>query len=128
MHQSSKASYDQFSFSWESRSFPVTFCSFLFGWINHVVFGPEYKNWISKKKKKKKILRLITKYTTKKRDYPNVLKTTGIAPKSTGIRSKFLSWRFLSRRFKLLRFECQNRVAGPIPALFNSAGIGPSAF
>ena len=56
----------------------------------------------SQKKKKKKnwTLRLITKYTTKKRGYPNVLKTTGIAPKRSVIGSKFLSRRFLSRRFK----------------------------
>ena len=41
--------------------------------------------------------------TTKKRDYPSVLKSAGIAPKSAGIRSKFLSRRFFpgasDRRF-----------------------------
>ena len=51
--------------------------------------------------------------TTKKGGYPSILKTIGIAPKSTGIGSKFLF-----RRFKSPRFEYRDRVAGPLPALF----------
>ena len=51
----------------------------------------------------------------------------GIAPKSAGIGSKFLSRRFFSRRFKPLGNECGYRVARPVPALFKSArkGIRP---
>ena len=37
--------------------------------------------------------------TTKKRSYPSIFKTAGIAPKSIGIGSKFLSRRFFSWRF-----------------------------
>ena len=71
---------------------------------------------------------LIGEVTTKKGGYPSVLKIAGIALKSAGIGSKFLSQRFLSRRLKPPRFECRNRVAGPVPALFKSARIGPRAF
>ena len=60
----------------------------------------------------------------KKRGYPSVCKTTGIAPKSAGIGSKFLSWRFFSQRFKPLGNECGYRVARPVPMLFESAGKG----
>ena len=66
--------------------------------------------------------------TTKKQGYPSVLKTTGIAPKSAGIGSKFLSWRFFSWPFKPPWFECRYRVVKHVPALFKSAGIGPNAF
>ena len=62
--------------------------------------------------------------TTKKRGYPSVFKTAGIAPKSAGIGSKFLSRRFFSRRFKPPGNECGYRVARPIPALFKNAGKG----
>ena len=43
--------------------------------------------------------------TTKKWGYPSVFKSAGIALKSIGIGSKFLS-----RRFKPLAFECGDRV------------------
>ena len=33
-----------------------------------------------------------------------------------------------SQLFKLPRFECRDRVARPVPALFKSTGIGPGAF
>ena len=61
-------------------------------------------------------------HTTKKRGYPSFLKTAGIAPKSAGIGSKFLSQHFFSRRF-----ECGYRVARPVLALFKSTrkGIRP---
>ena len=59
----------------------------------------------------------IQVYTTKKRGYPSVFKSAGIAPKSAGIGSKFLSRRFFSR-------ECGYRVARPVPALFKNAGKG----
>ena len=49
-------------------------------------------------------------HTTKKRGYPSVLKSAGIAPKNAGIGSKFLSRRFFSRRFKPPLFECGDRV------------------
>ena len=65
----------------------------------------------------------IQRYTTKKQGYPSVLKTAGIAPESAGIGSKLLSL-----CFKPPRFECRNRITGPIPALFKSTGIGPSTF
>ena len=51
----------------------------------------------------------FTLYTTKKWGYPNVFKTAGIALKSAGIGSKFLSRHFFSRRFKPLAFECGDR-------------------
>ena len=51
-----------------------------------------------------------------------------VAPESVGIGSKILFRRFFSWCFKPPRFECQNRVAIPVPTLFKSAGIGPSAF
>ena len=60
----------------------------------------------------------------KKRGYPSVFKTAGIALKSAGIGSKFLSRRFLSRRFKPPGNECGYRVARPVPALFKNAGKG----
>ena len=62
--------------------------------------------------------------TTKKRGYPSVFKTAGIAPKSAGIGSKFLSQHFFSWRFKPLGNECGYRVARPVLALFKSAGKG----
>ena len=48
--------------------------------------------------------------TTQKRGYPSVLKSAGIAPKSVGIGSKFLSRRFFPRRFRPPLFECGDRV------------------
>ena len=62
--------------------------------------------------------------TTKKGGYPSVFKSAGIAPKSAGIGSKFLSRRFFSRRFKPPGNECGYRVARPVPALFKNAGKG----
>ena len=62
--------------------------------------------------------------TTKKWGYPSIFKTIGIAPKSAGIRSKFLSRRFFSRRFKPPGNECGYRVAIPVPALFKSTRKG----
>ena len=59
-----------------------------------------------------------TAYTTKKWGYPNVFKTAGIALKSTGIGSKFLSQRFFSRRFKPLAFECGDRVTRTCTSAF----------
>ena len=59
-----------------------------------------------------------------KKGYPSVFKTVGIAPKSIGIGSKFLSRRFFSWRFKLPGNECGYRVARPVPTLFKSAGKG----
>ena len=70
------------------------------------------------------ILDIFAFCTTKKRGYPSVFKSAGIAPKSAGIGSKFLSRRFFSRRFKPLGNECGYRVARPIPALFKNAGKG----
>ena len=72
-----------------------------------------------------------------KKGYPSVFKTVGIAPKSAGIGSKFLSWRFFPRRFKPPGNECGYRVARPEKrwerhtpyiSAFESAGIGTSAF
>ena len=57
--------------------------------------------------------------TTKKRGYPSILKSAGIAPKSAGIGSKFLSRRFFSRRIRPPLFECGDGLCGPIPALSN---------
>ena len=57
--------------------------------------------------------------TTKKGDYPSILKSVGIAPKSAGIGSKFLSRRFFSRRIRPPLFECGDGLCGPIPALSN---------
>ena len=61
----------------------------------------------------------------KKRGYPSVLKSVGIAPKSAGIGSKFLS-----RRFRLPLFECGDRIVRtctstfkPCSGVFKSAGI-----
>ena len=48
--------------------------------------------------------------TTKKRGYPSIFKSAGIAPKSAGIGSKFLSRRFFSRRFRPPLFKCGDRV------------------
>ena len=52
----------------------------------------------------------LVQCTTKKRGYPSVFKSAGIAPKSAGIGSKFLSRRFFSRRFRPPLFECGDRV------------------
>ena len=60
----------------------------------------------------------------KKRGYPSVFKTVGIAPESTGIGSKFLSQHFFSRRFKPPHNECGYRVAGLVLALFKSVRKG----
>ena len=56
--------------------------------------------------------------TTKKRGYPSVLKSAGIAPKSAGIGSKFLSRHFFSRRFRLPLFECGDRVVRTCTSTF----------
>ena len=66
--------------------------------------------------------------TTEKRGYPSIFKTTGIAPESAGIGSKFLSRCFISRRFKPSRSDSQYRVVELVPALLKSIGIGPGAF
>ena len=58
----------------------------------------------------------------KKRGYPSVLKSAGIAPKSAGIGSKFLSRRFFSRRFKPLLFECGERVVRTCTSTFQKRG------
>ena len=67
--------------------------------------------------------------TTKKGDYPSILKSVGIAPKSAGIGSKFLSRRFFSRRIRPPLFECGDRVVRtytsafkPCSGVFKSAG------
>ena len=71
--------------------------------------------------------------TTKKRGYPSVFKSAGIAQKSAGIGSKFLSRHFFSRRFKPPGNECGYRVARPEKrwerhtpyiSAFESASIG----
>ena len=62
--------------------------------------------------------RTATAYTTKKWGYPNVFKIAGIALKSAGIGSKFLSQCFFSWRFKLLAFECGDRVTRTCTSAF----------
>ena len=53
----------------------------------------------------------------KKRDYPNICKIAGIAPKSVGI-GPYSGVFFLPAHFKLLRSDSRYRVAGPVPTLF----------
>ena len=57
-------------------------------------------------------------FTTKKRGYPSVFKSAGIAPKSAGIGSKFLSRRFFSRRSRPPLFECGDRVVRTCTSAF----------
>ena len=60
--------------------------------------------------------------TTKKGGYPSVFKSAGIAPKSAGIGSKFLSRRFFSRRFRPPLFECGDRVVRTCTSAFQKRG------
>lgn len=76
--------------------------------------------------------------TTKKGGYLSVFKTAGIAPESSGLRSKWkcwiapessgTRWKFLSQRFKPPRSDNWYRVVGPIPTLFKNTRIGPDTF
>ena len=74
---------------------------------------------VPKPANKKKTTKCVVIVSLQKRGYPSVFKTIGIAPKSAGIGSKFLSRCFFSRRN-----ECGYRVARPVPALFKSTGKG----
>ena len=58
----------------------------------------------------------------KKRGYPSILKSVGIAPKSAGIGSKFLSRHFFSRCFRPPLFECGDRVVWTCTSAFQKRG------
>ena len=62
----------------------------------------------------------VNAITTKKQGYPSVLKTTGIAPKSAGIGSKFLS---RGRRTYTNAFESIG-IGGTYSNVLKSADIG----
>ena len=71
-----------------------------------------YEHWVSS---------LFFSITTKKRVIPAFAKRAGIGQKR-------LSWHFFSQRFELPCSDSQYKVAGSVPALFKSVGIGPGAF
>ena len=56
------------------------------------------------------------------------VKVRYLALQKNRIGSKFLPLRFFSRRFKPLRFECQNRVTKLVPMLFKSTETSNNAF
>ena len=62
--------------------------------------------------------------TTKKKGLFQRFQNRWDSPKKRWIRSKFLSQRFFSRRFKPPGNECGYRVVRPVLVLFKSAGKG----